>query len=191
MVGCSTCGISNISVGCFSWCGPSRGYQADGYGDVMRVEMSCAYMSLQQRLGKRICELMKRDSVKQNPSTPPVRSSSSGSSSGGVNLTTIGMTSTQPGRNHSSSALCGELGAPSQKQTASHRCFPSLSIHPPASHLTAETRTSREKKASWQWIWALLGSAEQLCLIKSLASKINGALHNNPAEETSKKSGDE
>lgn len=135
---------------------------------------------------------MKRDRIKQNPpSTPPVRSSSSGSSCGGVNLTTIGMTSTQPGRNHSSSALCGELGAPSQKQTASHRCFPSLSIHPPASHLTAETCTSREKKASWQWIWALLGSAEQLCLIKSLASKINGALHNNPAEETSKKSGDE
>lgn len=88
---------------------------------------------------------MKTDRVKQNTPhqlcpRPP------GSGSGGVNLTTMGMTSTEPGRNHGSSALCGELGAPSQKQTASHRCFPSLSIHPPASHLTESGRDAQQQR---------------------------------------------
>lgn len=97
-------------------------------------------------------------------------------------------------RNHASSAAGGELGARSQEQNSFTSLLPitvySSSCIPPDRE-GGEPRSSRERKGSWQRIRALPGSAEQLCLIKSLASKINGALHNNPAEENSKKSGDE
>lgn len=89
---------------------------------------------------------------------------------------------------------CGENQGPEPRfpeQTASYSCSPSLPIHPSASHLTERVR-EREKhrpgteaqRGTWQWIQALLGSVEQLCLIKCLASKKNGGengvLHNNP-----------
>ena len=77
------------------------------------------------------------------------------------------------------SACCAEDRGPEPRfpeQTASHSCSPSLPIHPSTSHLTERVRAIDQQReegggGSWQRCQALLGSVEQLCLIKCLASE--------------------